>query len=114
MALVNSTVQRQVIGLKDMYGSNNNDLYLYTIKIKRGSSLDKNKNVKLACGVECKLTAKRKEMSVTPKLLICPLQFITAEPIHENIKIPIVASFAVLYTLNMSCCTVRHGTSPPS
>jgi len=42
MDLVNSTVQRQVIGLKDMYGSNNNDLYLYTIKVQ---------NVKLACGV---------------------------------------------------------------
>jgi len=38
MALVNSTVQRQVIGLKHMYGSNNNDLYLYT----------KVQNVKLA------------------------------------------------------------------
>ena len=32
MALVNSTLQRQVIGLKDMCGSNN-DLYLYTIKV---------------------------------------------------------------------------------
>ena len=46
MDLVNSTVQRKVIGLKDMYGdmygSNNNDLYLYTIKVQ---------NVKLARGV---------------------------------------------------------------
>jgi len=39
VALVNSTVERQVIGLKDMYGSNNNDLYLCTIKVQ---------NVKLA------------------------------------------------------------------
>ena len=43
IALVNSTVQRQVIGLQDMYGS--------IIMM----------NVKLACGVVCKLTVERKQ-----------------------------------------------------
>ena len=42
-------------------------------------------------------------MSVTPKLLIYPLQFIMAESIHEKIKNPTVATFAVPCTLNMSC-----------
>ena len=95
MALVNSTVQRQVIGLKDVCGSNNND-------------------VKLARGVVCKLTVERKENVGRSPVSIYLLQFITAECILEKIKNPNMRPFAVLCTLNMSCCTVQHGTSPPS